>query len=181
MPRIRPRTLPRVLNAPRQARISRPRNICSLPARGSIPSRISGLAHALRPQRCAGIVRPVGRSRAAWPASVRMQPPENANSIDAGKVPVISLLEGVCLVVYLLALVGTLFELPLAIASTVRYGALVLLGAPALEVLVAFRAVRRYRGPLLVSIVLTLLFGFLHWIPLARERAGTADGTACCS
>ena len=93
----------------------------------------------------------------------------------------ISLLKGVCLALYLLALAGTLIELPVTIAPTVRYGALVLLGAHALEVLVAFRAVRRYRGPLPVSVALTLLFGFLHWIPLARERAGTADGSICCA
>lgn len=93
----------------------------------------------------------------------------------------ISVLKGACLAVYLLALAGTLIEFPASIASPVRYGALVLLGAHALEVLVAFRAVRRYRGPLLLSVALTLLFGFLHWIPLARERAGAEDGSICCA
>ena len=33
-----------------------------------------------------------------------------------------------------------------------------------------FRHVRRYRGPLALSVLLTLLFGLLHWKPLADAR-----------
>jgi hypothetical protein len=34
-----------------------------------------------------------------------------------------------------------------------------------------FRHVRLYKGSLAVSIILTLLFGLLHWKPLADARA----------
>ena len=51
--------------------------------------------------------------------------------------------------------------------------AVVLLAAHLLEVIVMFKYVKRYRGSLGASLVLTLLFGFLHWKPLmqAKERA----------
>jgi hypothetical protein len=80
-----------------------------------------------------------------------------------------TLLRGGCLAVYLLALVGVFAGLPFGIAATLRYVALVLLGAHLLEVLFAFSSIRRYRGPLAVSVGLTLLFGFLHWMPLAKR------------
>jgi len=82
-----------------------------------------------------------------------------------------TLLKGSCLAVYLLALVGLFIDLPSTIATPVRYGALILLGAHMVEILVAFKSIKLYRGPLFVSIALTVLFGFLHWMPLARENA----------
>ena len=42
-----------------------------------------------------------------------------------------------------------------------------LLVAHALEVLVFRSKVALYKGPVLVSVLLTLMFGFLHWKPLA--------------
>lgn len=80
-----------------------------------------------------------------------------------------TILKGSCLAIYLLALAGCVIDLPAAVASPLRYGALILLGAHMVEVLVAFKSIRLYRGPLWVSIVLTVLFGFLHWMPLARS------------
>ena len=47
--------------------------------------------------------------------------------------------------------------------------ALILLAAHTLELLFAFKSVQRYRGPLIDSIALTLLFGLLHWKPLAKN------------
>ena len=38
-----------------------------------------------------------------------------------------------------------------------------------------FDKVRLYRGPLAVSILLTLLFGLLHWKPLSDARAAATD------
>jgi len=55
------------------------------------------------------------------------------------------------------------FDAPLA--------AVLLLGIHALEVLFAFKHVRLYKGPLAISVVLTLLFGLLHWKPLAQASA----------
>ena len=69
-----------------------------------------------------------------------------------------------------------------AIADKVRaMGLPVLMGGPhvtylteealghAVELLVAFNAVKRYPGPLIDSIGLTLLFGLLHWLPLRKR------------
>jgi hypothetical protein len=39
-----------------------------------------------------------------------------------------------------------------------------------------FRHVRLYKGPVAVSILLTLLFGLLHWKPLADARARAEPG-----
>lgn len=78
-----------------------------------------------------------------------------------------------CIAIYLAALASTVVEVPYA--SVVRTVALLLLVAHALEVLVAFKFVKRYDGPLGVSVALTLLFGFLHWIPLARQQARGTD------
>lgn len=36
------------------------------------------------------------------------------------------------------------------------------------EIVIAFDSVKRYPGPLVDSIALTLLFGFLHWLPLRK-------------
>ncbi|NMG00291.1 hypothetical protein GPA27_23220 [Aromatoleum toluolicum] len=80
-----------------------------------------------------------------------------------------TLLKGSCLAIYLLALAGLVVEIPASVAAPVRYAALILLGAHMVEVLVAFKTIRLYRGPLWVSILLTVLFGFLHWMPLARN------------
>ena len=51
---------------------------------------------------------------------------------------------------------------------------LVLLVIHALEVVFVFRHVRLYQGPLATSIALTLLFGLLHWKPLADAKARQA-------
>ncbi len=74
-----------------------------------------------------------------------------------------------CLVIYLLALVGLFIPLPFGAETPLRYVAAILLAAHLLEALVMFRHVRRYPGPLAISLLLTVLFGFLHWWPL-RQR-----------
>jgi len=71
-----------------------------------------------------------------------------------------------CLAVYLLAVLGAVVALPFGIAPALQYLAVILLVLHALEALIALRSVRRYPGPLVDSIALTLLFGFLHWKPL---------------
>jgi uncharacterized protein YhhL (DUF1145 family) len=86
-----------------------------------------------------------------------------------------TLLKGGCLAVYLLALVGLFADLPFGCTHIVQYLAVILLGAHALEILVAYKSVKRYPGPLAVSMVLTLLFGFLHWLPLAGGNARATE------
>ena len=56
-------------------------------------------------------------------------------------------------------------------AVIVRNVAVVILLAHLIETVVAFKYVRRYRGALAVGIVLSLLFGLLHILPLARQSS----------
>lgn len=80
------------------------------------------------------------------------------------------------LVIYGVAL-GS-YAAPLLLSADVIHGvrivAAVLLAAHLLEVVFCFRKVALHKGPLLDSVVLTLLFGFLHWKPMADavRRAG---------
>lgn len=81
-------------------------------------------------------------------------------------------LKACCLALYAAALAATLFPVPTGIATALRIIALVLLAAHAVELVVAWRFVKRHPGPLIESIALTLLFGFLHWWPLKNADAG---------
>jgi len=72
-----------------------------------------------------------------------------------------------CLAVYVLAVVQSLTPLPYGAA--IVCSALALLVAHVLELAVFYRHVRKYPGSLPASIVLTLLFGLLHWLPLSRK------------
>jgi hypothetical protein len=77
-------------------------------------------------------------------------------------------LKATCLAIYLLAIVGMFGVLPAGAASLLQKIAVVLLVAHGLELLFAFKSVKRYQGPLVDSIALTLLFGLLHWKPLGK-------------
>ncbi|WP_092974517.1 DUF1145 domain-containing protein [Ralstonia sp. NFACC01] len=72
------------------------------------------------------------------------------------------------LAVYGVALASYATPLPLSADAIgwLRIVALVLLAVHALEVVFCFRKVSLHKGPLLDSVLLTLLFGFLHWKPL---------------
>jgi uncharacterized protein YhhL (DUF1145 family) len=79
-----------------------------------------------------------------------------------------TLFRGLLVATYLLALVSLFVVLPQDAAPMVQRLALVLLGVHALECLLAYKHIKRYTGPLWVSLALSLLFGLLHWMPLAR-------------
>jgi hypothetical protein len=80
-----------------------------------------------------------------------------------------TVLKAGCLAIYLLAFVGT-FALPSSsVTSALQIVAVVLLAGHVLELLIAFKSVKRHPGPLVDSIALTLLFGFLHWKPLTKS------------
>jgi hypothetical protein len=83
----------------------------------------------------------------------------------------IRLLKLACLIVYLLALARLAGLLPPGVMAHTPYVALAIVLAHVAELLIFFRHVRLYRGPLAISIVLTLLFGLLHWKPLADAQA----------
>ncbi len=77
------------------------------------------------------------------------------------------------LVVFYLAVIASFFAtLPLSpeVVYWMRVITLVLLGPHALEVAVFRSKIALYKGPMAVSVGLTLLFGFLHWKPLADAR-----------
>ncbi len=78
------------------------------------------------------------------------------------------LAKATCIVIYVLAIGAGAGLLPPAAGSAVQTVAMVLVGVHLVEALVAFRSVKRYPGALIDSIALTLLFGFLHWRPLAK-------------
>ncbi len=77
------------------------------------------------------------------------------------------ILKAVCLAIYALAMAGLAGLLPNGLASIMQTIALVMLMAHAVELLVMFKHVKRYPGPLAVSVLLAMLFGLLHWKPLA--------------
>lgn len=80
-------------------------------------------------------------------------------------------LRALCLFAYATALASLAGLLPGGMLSGAPLVAGVLLAIHALELVFMFKHVRLYAGPLAVSIVLTLLFGLLHWKPLADQHA----------
>jgi len=88
----------------------------------------------------------------------------------------LGVLKAACLVIYGVAL-GSLLVAgwrsgPSHVAQITAIAFLVI---HAFEVVFAFGRVRRYRGPLALSVFFTLLFGVLHLMPLKREQAGDAQ------
>jgi uncharacterized protein YhhL (DUF1145 family) len=78
-----------------------------------------------------------------------------------------------CIALYLLALLALVAELPFGAGPIVQKIALIMLLVHAIEVPLALGKIQQYRGPLAVSIGLTLLFGFLHWRPLSTAPASS--------
>jgi uncharacterized protein YhhL (DUF1145 family) len=86
------------------------------------------------------------------------------------------LLKSACLALYVLALARLAGWLPDPIFARLPLIAGVVIVAHVAELALMFRHVRRYPGPLATSVALTLLFGLLHWKPLAdaHRRATSA-------
>ena len=74
-----------------------------------------------------------------------------------------------CLVAYALGLAALVGLIHGPLASIAAIVTIALLGAHALELLYAFRFLHRYRGSMGMSVLLAMLFGVLHWAPLARQ------------
>jgi uncharacterized protein YhhL (DUF1145 family) len=77
------------------------------------------------------------------------------------------------LVFYGAALLSLFLDFPPLLESVLQIGTLVLLAVHAVEVLVCLRWVKMYEGPLLLSILFTLLFGFVHWMPYKKRFEGS--------
>ncbi len=82
-----------------------------------------------------------------------------------------NLFKAACLVVYAAALARWAGWLPPGVFPYATWIAAGLLVTHAIEVFAFMKHLRLYRGPLAVSVVLTLLFGLLHWKPLADAQA----------
>lgn len=80
-----------------------------------------------------------------------------------------TLSKGLLVLTYLLACVSLLVTLPMDAGPWLQKISLILLAIHAVETAVMFRHVKKYPGPLGTSILLSLLFGLLHWLPLSRR------------
>ena len=69
---------------------------------------------------------------------------------------------------YALALASLFVVLPMEAGPVVQRLALALLAVHALECLVAFKYIKSYAGSMYLSFVLAMLYGLLHWMPLAK-------------
>ena len=87
------------------------------------------------------------------------------------KLTINYLLRALCLLAYALALAKMVGLVPEGSFDRAPLVAGVLLALHAAELVFMFKHVRLYRGALAVSVLLTLLFGLLHWKPLADEQA----------
>ena len=76
--------------------------------------------------------------------------------------------KGMCVALYLAALAVTA-GVALPYGAALQWIAIVFLGAHVLELALFFPLARRYRGGVGASVVLTLLFGAIHLIPLRRQ------------
>lgn len=72
------------------------------------------------------------------------------------------------LALYALAVAAFFVDIPGGV--WLQRAALVVVAAHVVELVFMFKHVKSYRGPLATSIVLTLLFGLLHWMPLAKAN-----------
>lgn len=89
--------------------------------------------------------------------------------MDAGN----SFIKSMLLATYALAIASLFVTMPFDAGPMQRGASLILLAIHLLELVCVRRHVRLYQGPLTASIVLTMLFGLLHWKPLdnaARAR-----------
>lgn len=81
-----------------------------------------------------------------------------------------------CLGVYAIALVSLFYPLPAELGTTMQNGALLLLIFNGVEAIFGFEQIKQYQGPLLVSLLLSLLFGRLHWKLLPVQSQPPSQG-----
>ena len=86
----------------------------------------------------------------------------------------------ILLLIYAIAGAGLLGLVSQSMGSTALNISAVLVGIHILELIFVYKYVKRYTGPggLAASIALTLLFGLLHWRPLAQTPSATATKDA---
>jgi uncharacterized protein YhhL (DUF1145 family) len=77
-------------------------------------------------------------------------------------------LKGSLIAIYALACISLAWPLPFEAGPWLQKISGILLAIHLLETVVMFKHVRKYQGPLATSILLSLLFGLLHWLPLSK-------------
>ena len=80
-----------------------------------------------------------------------------------------------CLTLLGLGLAHAVWPADLDLPFDATRAALILLAIHVTELVFVFKHVRAYKGPLAVSVLLTLLFGLLHWKPLADATKETQE------
>lgn len=83
-----------------------------------------------------------------------------------------------CIAVYLLAIASHFVSFPMQAGEVLQTLALALILVHVLEAVLAFPYIKTYDGPLYASVLLALLFGLLHWMPLARRARQAAQEQA---
>ena len=81
----------------------------------------------------------------------------------------INVLKFSCIMLFLTGAAAYFGPAPEPFGTWFSVAALLVLIIHTLEVVFCWRYVRRYQGRLITSVLLTLLFGLLHLIPLLRE------------
>ena len=81
-----------------------------------------------------------------------------------------ALLKSGLVVVYALACISLVWPLPLDAGPWLQKISVILIAIHVLETIVMFKHVKKYQGPLSTSVVLSLLFGLLHWMPLSKAN-----------
>ncbi len=79
-------------------------------------------------------------------------------------------LKALCLAVFGVAILANFIAMPAWLASTAQTLAVILFLIHLIEVFFFWRYVKMWKGPLIGSIALTLLFGILHWKPMQDEE-----------
>ena len=79
------------------------------------------------------------------------------------------------LAIYALAMLSLWLPMPWQSGPVLQNMAMALLAIHAIETIFAFKHVKTYPGPLGKSMALSLLFGLLHWLPLARRAKQAAQ------
>jgi hypothetical protein len=83
-----------------------------------------------------------------------------------------------CIALYLLATAAIFVELPWQSGPILQRVALIFLAAHGAEAVFAYKHVKAYKGPLSTSLLLTLLFGLLHWWPIAKQNSAASGPTS---
>lgn len=82
-----------------------------------------------------------------------------------------TLLRALCLLTYAAALAHIAGWLPTGLLPRAPWAAAALLAVHTVELPLAFKHLRRDVRPLALGLLLTLLYGLMHWWPLARAQA----------